>query len=45
MEIDVIELHKCIDPEKFIEILDDSIQTLKDLREKVRRETYYDELS
>lgn len=41
---DIIELHKCIDPERFIEILDDSIQTLEDLREKVRQEIYYDEL-
>lgn len=41
---DIIELHKCADPEKFLEILDDCIQTLEDLRERVRQEIYYDEL-
>jgi hypothetical protein len=41
---ETIDLHKCIEPEKFIEILDDCIQTLEDMREKVRQEIYYDEL-
>lgn len=41
---ETINLHKCIEPEKFIEILDDCIQTLEDMREKVRQEIYYDEL-
>lgn len=41
---DIIELHKCIEPEKFLDILDDCIQTLEDLREQVRQEIYYDEL-
>ena len=41
---EIIEFHKCIEPEKFIDILDNCIQTLEDMREKVRQEVYYDEL-
>ena len=40
----VITLHKCIDTERFIEILDESIYELEQLREKLRQEIYYDEL-
>lgn len=41
---DIIDVYKCVDPEKFLDILDESIQSLKDLREKIRQEIYYDEL-
>lgn len=41
---EIIELHKCVEPEKFLDILDDCIQTLSEMREKIRQEIYYDEL-
>lgn len=41
---EILELHKCIDADKFIEIIDEFIQALEDMREKVRQEIYYDEL-
>lgn len=42
--MDIIELHKCVEPEKFLDILDDCIESLEALREKIRQEIYYDEL-
>ena len=39
-----IEIQKCEYPEKFLEIIDNSIQYLQQLREKIRQEVFYDEL-
>lgn len=40
----IIEIKKCTDAEQFLEMVDDCIQTLQELREKIRQEIYYDEL-
>ena len=42
--MDIIDFRKCIDAERFLEILDSCLRTLEDLREEVRQEIYYDEL-
>ena len=42
--MEIIELYKCVDLERFLDILDESIQSLEDLRSKIRQEIYYDEL-
>lgn len=42
--MDYIDLQKCTNPEKFLEIIDDCIEQLSQLREKIRQEVYYDEL-
>lgn len=42
--MDEIKLYACSEPEKFIEILNECIETLEELKEKIIQEVYYDEL-
>ena len=42
--MEIIKIKKCTEPEKFLEMIDDCIQTLKELREKVRQEIYYERI-
>ncbi len=43
--MEIIEVQKCTEPEKFIEMIDDCIQSLQELREKIRQEIYYNGIS
>lgn len=43
--MEIIEVQKCTEPEKFLEMIDDCIQSLQELREKVRQEIYYNDIS
>ena len=42
--MDIIEIHKYFEAESLLEILDTCIETMDVLREKIRKEIYYDEL-
>lgn len=42
--MDEIKLLKCGEPQKMIEMLNDCIETLEELKEKIMQEIYYDEL-
>lgn len=40
---DLIKIQKCVDAKQFIEMINDCIETLEDLKESLLKEIYYDE--